>query len=97
MFRVYHDSDDDNNYDADDSDDDEHKVCMESIKQKSRDVSETDIYIYIYVVLTAMKDLLDKLGMEEKKVEALKKQKRCPCFHFAPYIVALYHYFNDNE
>ena len=30
---------------------DEHKVCMELIKQKSREVSETDIF------LTAMKDL----------------------------------------
>ena len=42
----------------------QYKVCMELIKQKSREVSETDI------LLTAMKDLLDKLEMEEKKVEA---------------------------
>ena len=78
MFRVYHDSDDGNNYDADDSDDDEYKVCMELLKQKSREVSETD------TLLTAMKDLVDKLEMEEKKVEseAFMKQKRCPCFNF---------------
>ena len=55
---------------------DEYKVCMELIKQKSKEVSETDI------LLTAMKDLLDKLEMEEKKVEALKKKRRCPCFSF---------------
>ena len=55
---------------------DEYKVCMELIKQKSKEVSETDI------LLTAMKDLLDKLEMEEKKVEALKKKSRCPCFNF---------------
>ena len=53
----------------------QYKVCMELIKQKSREVSETDI------LLTAMKDLLDKLEMEEKKVEALKKKRRCPCFN----------------
>ena len=54
----------------------QYKVCMELIKQKSREVSETDI------LLTAMKDLLDKLEMEEKKVEALKNKRRCPCFNF---------------
>ena len=54
---------------------DQYKVCMELIKQKSREVSETDI------LLTAMKDLLQKLEEEEKKVEALKKRK-CPCFTF---------------
>ena len=54
----------------------QYKVCMELIKQKSREVSETDI------LLTAMKDLLDKLEMEEKKVEVLKKKRRCPCFNF---------------
>ena len=55
---------------------DEYKVCMELIKQKSRVVSETDI------LLTAMKDLLQKLEEEEKKVEALKKKGKCPCFSF---------------
>ena len=55
---------------------DEYKVCMELIKQKSREVSETDI------LLTAMKDLLQKLEEEERKVEALKKKRRCPCFNF---------------
>ena len=55
----------------------QYKVCMELIKQKSREVSETDI------LLTAMKDLLQKLEEEEeKKVEALKKKRRCPCFNF---------------
>ena len=54
---------------------DQYKVCMELIKQKSREVSETDI------LLTAMKDLLKKLE-EEKKVEALKKKRKCPCFSF---------------
>ena len=54
----------------------QYKVCMELIKQKSKEVSETDI------LLTAMKDLLDKLEMEEKKAEALKKKRRCPCFNF---------------
>ena len=54
----------------------QYKVCTELIKQKSREVSETDI------LLTAMKDLLDKLEMEEKKVEALQKKRRCPCFNF---------------
>ena len=43
---------------------DQYKVCVEQIKQKRREVSETDI------LLTAMKDLLDKLEMEENKVEA---------------------------
>ena len=54
----------------------QYKVCMELIKQKSREVSETDI------LLTAMKDLLDKLQAEEDKVEALKKKEKCPCFSF---------------
>ena len=54
----------------------QYKVCMELIKQKSKEVSETDI------LLTAMKYLLDKLETEEKKVEALKKKRRCPCFNF---------------
>ena len=54
----------------------QYKVCMELIKQKSKEVSETDI------LLTAMKYLLDKLETEEKKVEALKKKRRCPCFKF---------------
>ena len=54
----------------------QYKVCMELIKQKSKEVSETDM------LLTAMKDLLDKLEMEEKKVEALQKKRRCPCFNF---------------
>ena len=55
----------------------QYKVCMELIKQKSREVSETDI------LLTAMKDLLQKLEEEEKKVEALKKKKEiCPCLGF---------------
>ena len=43
---------------------------MELTKKKSREVSETDI------LLTAMKDLLDKLEMEEKKVEALKRKEK---------------------
>ena len=55
---------------------DQYKVCMELIKQKSREVSETDI------LLTAMKDLLQKLQKEEEKVETLKKKKKCPCFSF---------------
>ena len=49
---------------------DQYKVCMELIKQKSREVSETDIF------LTAVKDLLQKLEEEEKKVEALKKKRK---------------------
>ena len=50
---------------------------MELIKQKSKEVSETDI------LLKAMKDLLNKLEEEEKKVEALKKKKeKCPCLGF---------------
>ena len=55
---------------------DQYKVCMELIKQKSREVSETDI------LLTAMKDLLQKLEEEEKKVEALKKKRKCRCLRF---------------
>ena len=55
----------------------EYSTCMELIKQKSKEVSETDI------LLKAMKDLLNKLEEEEKKVEALKKKKeKCPCFRF---------------
>ena len=54
----------------------QYKVCMELIKQKSREVSESDIF------LTAMKDLLQKLEEEERKVETLKKKRRCPCFYF---------------
>ena len=42
---------------------------MELLKQKSKDISETDI------LLKAMKDLLNKLDEEENKVEALKKKK----------------------
>ena len=54
----------------------EYKVCMEFIKRKSREISETDI------LLTAMKHLLQKI-QEEEKVEALKKMKPlCPCFGF---------------
>ena len=40
---------------------DEHKVCMELIKQKSREVSETDI------LLTAMKDLLQNCKKRKKR------------------------------
>ena len=54
----------------------EYATCMELLKQKSKDISETDI------LLKAMKDLLNKLDEEEKKVEALKKKKKCPCFGF---------------
>ena len=54
----------------------EYNTCMELIKQKSREISETDI------LLKAMKDLLNKLDEEEKKVEALKKKRKCPCFGF---------------
>ena len=55
----------------------EYSTCMELIKQKSKQLSETDI------LLKAMKDLLEKLEQEEKKVEALKKRKyKCPCFGF---------------
>ena len=55
----------------------EYNTCMELIKQRSKEISETDI------LLKAMKDLLQKLDEEEKKVEALKKKKRlCPCFGF---------------
>ena len=54
----------------------EYKVCMELIKQKSKEISETDI------LLKAKKDLLNKLDEEEKKVEALKKKRKCPCFGF---------------
>ena len=55
---------------------DEYKVCMELIKQKSKDISETDI------LLKAMKDLLQKLQKEEEKVEALKNKRKCPCLNF---------------
>ena len=51
-------------------------VCTELIKQESREISETDI------LLTAMKDLLQKLEEEQKKVEALKKKRKWPCFSF---------------
>ena len=54
----------------------EYAHCMELIKQKSKELSETDI------LLKAMKDLLIKLEEEEKKVEALKKKRWCPCFYF---------------
>ena len=54
----------------------EYATCMELLKQKSKDISETDI------LLKAMKDLLNKLDEEEKKVEALKKKNRCPCSRF---------------
>ena len=54
----------------------EYATCMELLKQKSKDISETDI------LLKAMKDLLNKLQEEEEKVEALKKKKKCPCFGF---------------
>ena len=54
----------------------QYTVCMELIKQKSREVSETDI------LLTAMKDLLQILEEEEKKIEVLKKRRKCPCFRF---------------
>ena len=54
----------------------EYSICMELLKQKSKEVSETDI------LLKAMKDLLRKLEEEEKKVEALKKREKCPCFRF---------------
>ena len=54
----------------------QYATCMELLKQKSKDISETDI------LLKAMKDLLNKLDDEEKKVEALKKKNRCPCFRF---------------
>ena len=50
----------------------QYNVCMELIKYKSREVSETDL------LLTAMKDLLQKLTEEEQKVEALEKKRRCP-------------------
>ena len=55
----------------------EYNTCMALIKQKSKEISETDI------LLKAMKDLLQKLGEAEKKVEAFKKKKRlCPCVGF---------------
>ena len=54
----------------------QYKVCMELLKQKSKDISETDI------LLKAMKDLLQKLQDEEEKVEALKKKRKCPCLNF---------------
>ena len=56
----------------------EYNACMALIKQKGKEISETDI------LLKAMKDLLQTLDEEEKKVEALKKKKRlCPCVGFA--------------
>ena len=54
----------------------EYVTYMELLKQKSKDISETDI------LLKAMKDLLGKLQAEEGKVEALRKSKNCPCFGF---------------
>ena len=56
--------------------DSEYATCIELLKQKSKEISETDI------LLKAMKDLLDKLDTEEKKVEALKKKRKCPCLNF---------------
>ena len=53
----------------------EYATCMELLKQKSKEISETDI-------LLKARDLLNKLDEEEKKVEALKKRKKCPCFGF---------------
>ena len=54
----------------------EYNTCMDLIKQKSKEISETDI------LLKAMKDLLHKLDEEEEKVEAMKKKRRCACFSF---------------
>ena len=54
----------------------EYATCMELLKQKSKDISET------HILLRAMKDLLGKLQAEEEKVETLKKKKKCSCFGF---------------
>ena len=43
-----------------------------------------------------MKDLLYKLEIEEKKVEASKKKGSVPVSILLLCIVALYHYFSDN-
>ena len=64
---------------------------MELTKKKSREVSETDI------LLTAMKDLLDKLEMEEKKVEALKRKRDVLVLILLLYIAVLYQNFSDHE
>ena len=50
----------------------QYKVCMELIKQKSREVSETDI------LLSAMKDLLKKLEEEKKESRGAKEEKEMP-------------------
>ena len=71
----------------------EYSTCMELIKQKSKEVSETDI------LLKAMKDLLNKLEEEEKKAEAFKKRKRSArALDLLSYIavVVVPVYFNDN-
>ena len=47
----------------------EYATCMELLKQKGKEISETDI------LLKAMKDLLDKLDTEEKKSRNIKKEK----------------------
>ena len=67
---------------------DQFNVCMQLIKQKSQEVSETD------KSLAAMKDLLQKLQEEESKVKALKRKRKCHCLYLLLYIVALYHDFN---
>ena len=53
----------------------EYATCMELLKQKSKEIRNR-------YTLKSMKDLLDKLDTEEKKVEALKKKRKCPCFSF---------------
>ena len=54
----------------------QYKVCMELIKQKSREVSETDI------IINGDERPTRQIRDGRKKVEALQKKRRCPCFNF---------------
>ena len=50
----------------------QYKVCMELIKQKSKEVSETDI------ILTAIKDPLTNIRRRGKKSGNIEKDKAMP-------------------
>ena len=50
----------------------QYKVCMELIKQKSREVSETDIF----------ERLVAKAHWGGTKGRGIEKKRRCLCFNF---------------
>ena len=69
----------------------QYKVCMELIKQKSKEVSETDI------ILTAIKDPLTNIRRRGKKSGNIeKRQGDALVLILLLYIVLLYLYFSDN-